>query len=306
MKSFKKFALTLLISILILTSCNINSQYKTSNDKETKIETSFSEESTKALSETNNESLLNVYFIDIGQGDSALLEYNNHYMLIDAGDNNKENFIVEYLNSKNIKTLDYVICTHPHADHIGGIDAVLSNFDIEQIYMSEASSTTKTFEDVIDEIINKNLKVKKPIVGEKITFDDLPIEIISPNQEYDKLNNNSIVLKLTYEDISFLFTGDAEEIAENDILNSDFDISANVLKVGHHGSDTSTSDEFLKAVNPQYAVISCGKDNQYGHPYEATLQKLKNNNIEILRTDENGTIIFSTDGENLKIITDTN
>lgn len=319
MKKIKNFIILLFVEILLVTGCSYNptTQENKNDNKSIPSETTTTEKTEPILASQNEptttsvnnlnleeENELKIYFIDVGQGDSALLEYNNHYMLIDAGDNSEEEFMVEYLNSKNVNTIDYLIGTHPHADHIGGMDAVIDNFDIEKIYMPNATTTTKTFEDVLDSIEEKNLSITEPVTGTEFMLDDIPIEILSPDIEYDELNNNSIVLKLTYNDISFLFTGDAEELAEYNILNSGYNVSSNVLKVGHHGSYTSTTDEFLNAVNPQYVVISCGKNNRYEHPHKETLQKLENSNREIFRTDEDGTIIFSTTGKNLEIITE--
>lgn len=169
--------------------------------------------------------------------------------------------------------------------------------------MASVTTDTKTFADVLDSIENKKLSITEPIAGTKFMFDDLNIEILSPVVKYNEMNNNSIVLKLTYNDISFLFTGDAEELAEYNILNSGYNISSNVLKVGHHGSDTSTTSEFLNAVNPTYSVISVAK-NGYGHPTETVLNRLKEHGSEIFRTDEYGTIVFSTDGKELKVDTE--
>lgn len=297
MRKFKNFILILFIEILLISGCNYSNTAKENTVTETAVPLNNSN------TQEANENELKVYFIDVGQGDSALLEYNSHYMLIDAGNNSEEKFIVEYLNSKNINTLDYVIGTHPHADHVGGLDAVIDNFDIKKIYMPSVTTDTKTFADVLDSIENKKLSITEPVAGTKFMFDDLNIEILSPVVKYNEMNNNSIVLKLTYNDISFLFTGDAEELAEYNILNSGYNISSNVLKVGHHGSDTSTTSEFLNAVNPTYSVISVGK-NGYGHPTETVLNRLKEHSSEIFRTDEYGTIVFSTDGKELKIDTE--
>ena len=310
MRKFKNFIIILLIEILLISGCSYNNtaQENTNNHEITLSETVKNEKSAaktkdvlsnQGFQEINKDEL-KVYFINVGQGDSTLLEYKNHYMIIDAGNNSEEEFMVEYLNSKNIDTLDYIIGTHPHADHIGGMDAVIDNFDVEKIYMPTATTDTKTFADVLDSIENKNLSITEPVAGTEFMFDDLNIEILSPILEYDEMNNNSIVLKLTYNDISFLFTGDAEEMAEYDILNSGYNISSDVLKVGHHGSDTSTSDKFLDAVNPTYSVISVGK-NSYGHPAEIVLNRLDKYSSEIFRTDQNGTIVFSTNGKELKI-----
>ena len=242
---------------------------------------------------------LEVHFIDVGQADCALLVSDGHYMVIDGGNNDDAETIVTYLKNQGVKTLDAVVGTHPHEDHIGSLDAIINSFDVEAVYMPKIMHTSQTFEDVLDAIANKGLKIKAPNPGDTISFNGLPVEFLGPQREYDDFNNNSIVLKVTAGERSFLFTGDAEETAEKDILNAGYDMQADVLKVGHHGSSTSTSDAFLQAVSPKYAVISVGTGNKYGHPEKVTLDKLQNIGAEIYRTDLEGTVVCSTDGQNI-------
>lgn len=258
-------------------------------------------EAPEAVSETDS-SELNVYFIDIGQADACLLESGGHFMMIDAGNNEDEQFIVEYLQGHNVDTLDYVIGTHPHADHIGGLDAVINQFEIENLYLPKVINNTKTFEDVLTAIEKKGMMVTTPIPGNEFYLNEISVQILAPVHSYSDLNNNSIVLKVTDGEISFLFTGDIEAEAEADILKSNSDLLATVLKVGHHGSSTSSSQPFIEAVKPQYAVISVGVDNSYGHPDETVLKRLLDAEAEIFRTDQNGTIHFSTDGKELEIV----
>lgn len=256
----------------------------------TEIETRFKEEQSGELK---------VHFIDVGQADAILIEQDHQYMLIDAGNNNDSDLVVDYLKEQNVEKLQYMIGTHPHEDHIGGSDAVIDNFDIDQIFMPKVVNTTKTFKDVITAIKNKNLTITTPKVGESYKLGDAEWTILAPNsKEYEELNDYSIVIRLVFGRSSFMFMGDAERISEEEILDhKDVEIASDVLKVGHHGSSSSTSEEFLEAVNPQYAVISAGKDNQYGHPHEEIITRLLEKNIEILRTDESGTIIFTADGK---------
>lgn len=243
---------------------------------------------------------LEVHFIDVGQADSILIEQGEYSMLIDAGTNSAAQTVVDYLEDQDISELEYVIGTHPHEDHIGGMDNVISNFSINTLLFPKVTATTKTYEDVISAAQTKNLKLTVPQVGKTYTLGEASFEILAPNSSsYSSTNDYSIVIKLTYGENTFLFTGDAEELSEEEMLDKNFDLSADLLKVGHHGSDTSTSQAFLNAVNPQYAVISVGVDNKYGHPKKSTMDLLKEKGIEVYRTDEQGTIIAVSDGKNI-------
>lgn len=243
---------------------------------------------------------LQVHFIDVGQADSILITQGKHNMLIDAGTNEAGSVVVDYLNTKGIKDFDYVVGTHPHEDHIGGLDNVINKFNITTLLLPKVTSNTKTFKDVVQSASNKNLKLTVPKVGSKYKLGDATFEILAPNSEkYESTNNYSIVIKLTYGKNKFLFTGDAETLSEEEILANGVDISADLLKIGHHGSYTSTSTKFLEAVNPKYAVICVGKDNKYNHPVKSVMERLKKNNIDVYRTDELGSIIATSDGEKI-------
>ena len=244
---------------------------------------------------------LKVHFLDVGQGDSIFIELpTNETILIDASIKDASDKIIKYLKEENGSKIDYVFATHPHSDHIGGMSAVIKAFDIGQIYMPKAVTTTKTYENLLLTIKDKNLKIKTAKAGNTIIdTDDLKLVVLAPNQDsYESLNNYSIVLKLTYKEKSFLFTGDAETLSEKEITG---DVEADVLKVGHHGSRTSTSQAFLNKVNPSYAVISVGLNNDYKHPHQEVLDRLEKKNIKIYRTDQNGDIIFTTDGYNIDV-----
>lgn len=244
---------------------------------------------------------LKVHFLDVGQGDSIFIELpTNETILIDASVKDASDKIINYLKEENVSKIDYVFATHPHSDHIGGMSAVINAFDIGQIYMPKAVTTTKTYENLLLTIKNKNLKIKTAkATNTIIDTDDLKLVVLAPNQDsYESLNNYSIVLKLTYKEKSFLFMGDAETLSEKEITG---DVQADVLKVGHHGSRTSTSQAFLNKVNPSYAVISVGLNNDYKHPHQEVLDRLEKKNIKIYRTDQNGDIIFTTDGYNIDV-----
>lgn len=247
---------------------------------------------------------LTVHFLDVGQADSILVQLpNNQTMLIDAGNNDDANFVVSYLEKLGVKKVDYLVGTHPHEDHIGGLDAVIKCFDIGKVIMPKKTNHTDTFKDVLVAIKDKGLKITKAEAGQVLLNEkDLNIAMIAPgSSSYDDLNNYSAVIKVTFGKISFLFEGDAEEFSEFEMLASSHSLKADVLKVGHHGSSSSTSTQFLKAVDPRYAVISVGAGNDYGHPHHETLDKLKNAGVKIYRTDKDGTLIFKSDGTKITV-----
>ena len=246
---------------------------------------------------------LEVYFFDVGQGDSELIRLpGGENILIDAGTSSTEDELVGELRSLGAETLDLVVATHPHADHIGGMAAVIDAFDVRQVVMPRISEsdtpTTKTYENLLQSIADKGLTITPAEPGDELlSSGGAVLTVLAPNgEDYGDLNNYSVVLRLTYGEDSFLFTGDAEEASEEEMLSLDWPLTATVLKCGHHGSETSTSPAFLGAVSPQYAVISCGVDNDYGHPDAVTLEKLEAAGAEVFRTDLQGTILASTDG----------
>ena len=243
---------------------------------------------------------LSIDFIDVGQADSILVRNQDKVMLIDAGTNEAGETVVNYLKNLGITKIDYLIGTHPHEDHIGGLDDVINNFDIGQIYMPKIETTTKTFEDVLEAIENKNLTVTAPNKGDKIELGQTVGEFMTePILDKDNLNVSSLVLRLEFGNTSYLFMGDAEEENEETIHWPKTD----VLKVGHHGSSTSSSESFLEQVQPKYAIIMAGKDNSYGLPKQETIDKLNNIGCEIYRTDEDGTIQMTSDGNTIEIKT---
>lgn len=243
---------------------------------------------------------LAIHFIDVGQGDSTLIQTpSGKTMLIDAGENDKGESVVNYIKKQGIKKLDYVIGTHPHSDHIGGLDNVINSLDVKCVYMPKVSHNTETFKDVLSAVRNKGLKVETAKTGVKLNLDqNIKLEMFSPNlSKYDNLNNYSPIMKLTYGEVSFIFTGDAEAEVEKEVLTKNINLKADILKLGHHGSSTSTTNRFLKAVSPKYAIISAGKGNEYGHPHKETIHKLINAEIQIFRTDQLGTIVAVSNGK---------
>ena len=259
--------------------------------------------SEQKITPATTEDSLVAEFLDVDQADCELIYLpDGKVMLIDAGNRGDGDEIVAYLNSKDITKIDYLIATHPHADHIGGMADVINTFEIGTVYAPRVARddtpTSKTYEDFLLAIKNKGLKIKgvAPSNQPAITAGECNIYFFSPNSaDYDELNNYSVTVKITYGIHSFLFMGDAEMLSEDEMLGAGYNLSADVLKVGHHGSDSSSGKEFLKAVDPDYAVISCGAENKYNHPHKKTLNALKK--IKVLRTDLDNTIIFMADGK---------
>lgn len=249
---------------------------------------------------TNND-LLKVHYLDVGQGDSIFIELpNNETMLIDAAESYQSENIINYLKNLNYQKIDYVIGTHPHTDHIGGLKDIINTFEIGKIYMPKVVSTTKTYESLLMAIKDKNLKINTAKAGTSIIDTDaLKINILAPNNNtYTELNNYSVVTKITYGTTKFLFMGDAEKLSENEIKE---DVTADVIKIGHHGSNTSSSIDFIKKVNAKYGIISVGLNNKYNLPKEETITNWENSGTKIYLTSTNGTIRASSDGTNIKI-----
>jgi len=246
-----------------------------------------------------------VHYIDVGQGNAVLIESAGEYMLIDAGTTESSNKLAEYLKNVGVNTITYLIATHPHEDHIGGMKKILTDFSIQNIIMPRKEATTKTFENFIDLIIEKDIPVQEPKVKNSYKIGLADFSILGPmSSDYKDLNDYSVIVKLVYGEISFLFTGDATTVSETELLESGQDLSADVFLVGHHGSSSSTKAEFLKKVNPSYAVISVGKDNSYGHPTQKVLDRLTPLNIQLYRTDISGSIVASTDGTGINFETE--
>ena len=243
---------------------------------------------------------LEVHFIDIGQGDSILIEHNNKTMLIDTGPKEGKNNLMEYLVSQKIKKIDYLILTHQHKDHIGNAAAVIKNFSIGTLYMPNVTSTTDEFRNLIKAIEAKGLTITRPIAGSSFNFGNAQCFILAPNSEvYENENDYSIVIKMVYKNTSFLFTGDAQFYSEKEMMDKGYDLSADVLKIAQHGNDNTTSEEFLSKVNPKYAALSCALNDSNDHPSKKTMKLLKEKNIPVYRTDQCGTILCTSDGQNI-------
>ena len=241
---------------------------------------------------------IRVHFIDVGQGESILVQSANHAVLIDAGPLVASQNLIVYLEKWGIRALDYVVATHPHSDHIGGMSRVLDRFFVHELWMPDVSHDTATFEQFLDAIERNNLEITTVQAGDILSAGPIRMTVVAPNRSgYGNLNDYSIVLHMQYGHTSFLFTGDAETLSENEMIAAGWNLQADILNVGHHGSRTSSSESFLDAVYPQVAVISLAADNQFGHPHPEVLDRFARRDIEVLRTDELGTIVMSTNGD---------
>ncbi|HBF2562369.1 TPA: MBL fold metallo-hydrolase [Clostridioides difficile] len=247
----------------------------------------------------DKKSLLSIHMIDVGQGDSILVQTpTNKNILIDGGDEDSENIIISYLRQKRIKTIDIIIATHPDSDHIGSLDNVIKKFNVNSIYMPEQSTDSEAYQNLINSCTDKNLSIQHLYKNDVLNIDNnINIYVLSPSYIQEESNLNSIVFKLTFNDNSFLFMGDAEEENEKEILHSFKLNNINFIKIGHHGSNSSSSLEFIKKISPDIAAISCGYKNQYGHPHREVINNLKQNHVSIYRTDRIGDIVFYSDGE---------
>lgn len=263
-------------------------------------------ESEEVISEEPDEVLtvdgdMEVHFIDVGQGDSVLVKQDGMSMLIDAGESWAGEKVINYLEGQGVDSLDYVIGTHPHADHIGGLPDVINHFSIGKIIMPEITHTTKTFERLITAIKDNNLSITSPNVGDVYSIGGGNFTIVGPNSNsYNNLNDYSIMLRLEFGENSFMLTGDAEKAAEAEAVANGEILESDVLKLGHHGSNTSTTNAFLKAVNPSHAVVQVGADNNYGHPSPETMSKLEAKGIDVFRNDIYGNIIAISDGSEIR------
>lgn len=242
--------------------------------------------------------MMKIHFLDCGQADSIFIELpDGKCMLVDAAESSFGESLEAFIKEKGYFHIDYVFATHPHSDHIGGMEHILNSFAVGNFYMPEVYHTTKTYEKMIDALVNNGCKCVYISSGDVISDSLYCVEVLSPlDKSYSRMNNSSAVLKLSYNNVSTVLSADAETEAEAEMLESGISLDADILKVGHHGSTTSTSEEYLDAINPSEAVISVGNENPYGFPDSIVIERIMKRNINIFRTDVNGNICVNTDG----------
>ncbi|EJT6152597.1 MBL fold metallo-hydrolase [Clostridium perfringens] len=253
-------------------------------------------------SKVHKDSELMISYMDVGQGDAAYIKVNGNDILIDAGPRSNSKELLEQLKAKNIDDFELVIATHPHEDHIGGIVDVFKEYEVKAFYSPKITHTTKTYENLVKAVKDEGLKTKELKGGMVIDLGEgAKFEVFTPQKsEYEELNDYSPIMKLSFGDTSYLFTGDAEKLAEEEALAKyKTSLDSDVIKFGHHGSSSSSSNAFIEAVSPKYGIISCAKDNKYGHPHRETLDIIKKYNIKTFRTDTDGEIILTSDGKSI-------
>lgn len=312
MKHLKQLILLLLI-IFSLTGCHSSVSDNPISDivpedviTQDVQQSDESEEKQLSEPELPKGSNFEVHYIDVGQADAALVVCDGNYMLIDGGNDEDSSLIYSYLKKQNVKKLHTIVCSHAHEDHVGGLPAAVHNFEFENVYAPVRENDIGSYISFKEKIVSKGKSITNPKPGDSFNFGSSVVEFFGPVYDTTDLNNTSIVLKITYGSTSFLFTGDAEREVEQDILDKGFDLSATVLKVGHHGGATSTTYPFLREVMPEYAIISVGKNNQYHHPTEDVLSRLRDADVTVYRTDLNGDIIAKSDGKNVTFTTKKN
>lgn len=246
---------------------------------------------------------LTVSWLDVGQGDAAVIQCGGQSMLIDGGKPEKSSYIYAWLQQHGLSYLDVIVATHVDADHIGGLSGALNYASVGTAYCPVTTGTTETFQSFVKYLAQRGKQITVPTAGETFALGGAQVQILGPLHRAEDSNDNSIVLKVSFGATSFLFTGDAERAEEQDLLNAGVNLQSTVLKVGHHGSDTSTSYPFLRAVAPQYAVISVGAGNSYGHPTEAVLSRLRDAGVTTFRTDMQGEITAVSDGQTINFST---
>lgn len=253
-------------------------------------------------------SYLRVDYVDVGQADFIILECDGEYMTIDGGNVGDKDIVTSCLSARGIDEIETVVITHAHEDHCGGVSAIIDYAEVETVYCPVTEYNTSAFRKVLEAMERQDLEITLPVVGEMFRVGSAEVQILGPVKQYDDTNDTSIVLRVTYGDTSFLFTGDAETASEKDIMAMGFDITADVLKMGHHGSSTSNSYRWIKAVDPDYGIISSNREDEpdYNHPHEEVVSRLRDADVTVLRTDLQGTVTCVSDGKQLTFTVEKN
>lgn len=302
-RNFLAIAIFGLVAVTLVACGNPDGSLNSENNNEDVSVEANEEVNAEESSESKQMNGMEVHFIDVGQADAALIQYDNHNILIDAGDW-QGNEVVPYLKDKGVSKLDLLVGSHPHADHIGQFDKVLSEFDVEEVWMSGGTNTSQLFERVLNAIESSNASYEEPRTGDTYSIGELDIEVFSPTSITGNLNDDSIVMKLVYGDVSFLFTGDAESKAESSMANSEHNLSSTILKSGHHGSDTSNTQSFVDKVDPEVVVISAADKSKYNHPNKSVVDRFNSMEIDLYATKTHGDIVIKTDGKTYDVTTD--
>lgn len=289
----------LLVSLILLAGVGVFAGLVNIQETQPPAQEEVDVSSNEAIS-ISEKSSLEVHYIDVGQGDCALLTCDGHAMLIDAGDDSKGTKIQAYLIKQGVEQLDYLVLSHPDADHIGGAPVIITKFDITQVFMPEYEKDSFTYEKVLDALEYRYMQWMMPTTGSIYQLGGAKVTFLGPDRKYEDSNNSSLILLIEHGKNTFLFTGDAEAESEKALVKGwGTQVRVDVLKAAHHGSKTSTGEKLLDTIKPQYAVISCGEDNPYGFPHAQTLNNLRARGIEVFRTDEQGSIVVTSDRETL-------
>lgn len=296
---------SILLMILFITGCNTDTSESDLN-KEISVEDSL-ESNDEKNTEDNEMKVtgeMEVHFMDVGQADAALVICEGKYMLIDGGNKEDSSLIYAYLKENEAEELDYIICSHAHEDHCGGLAGALNYAKVKTVYAPVQEYDTEAYKDFVKYVKAQEKDITIPSAGEEFSLGNAKCRILAVNTVPEDCNNTSIVLRIEYGNTSFLFTGDAETVVEKSILNAGYELKSTVLKVPHHGSDTSLGYQYLNEILPEYAVISVGEGNSYGHPSEDSLSKLRDADVKVYRTDMQGHIIARSDGKNVTFTTE--
>lgn len=252
---------------------------------------------------TASENVMYVNFLDVGQGDCTLIVCGDTAILVDGGEKGMAQTVCNYIRNSNVEDIDCMIATHPHSDHIGSLSEIMTEFEVKNLIMPEIPKniipTTATYKNFLKTVSGKVINIIPAQAGNTYSYGEVSVSILAPNNEYEDLNDMSVVTKITYGETSVMLTGDAGKDSENDIIKKNYDCKSDLLKIGHHGSRTSTSDKWLNTVKPEFAVISCGLNNDYGHPHKELLNRLEKHNVEYYRTDIIGNVVFKSDGKTI-------